>query len=158
MIFKAESIKIFRATLDQIDAAYEIVSEYCQVENVVLRDTKEYFHKYFSENSGVFLAIEDDRAIGCVVLRPLGDSKVDAEMKRLYVKPEQRAKGIADRLVTTMHDYAKEKGYKWCYLDTADYCHAAIRLYDRHGYKMCERYNENPDANVFMRKKLDDID
>jgi len=147
---------ITRASLDQIDEAFDIVSEYYQVENIVLRDTKEYFEKYFAANSGVFLAKQNDMLVGCVVLRPLDETAGHAEMKRLYVRPEYRGQGIAEKLVNAMHEYAQKVGYSWCYLDTADDCTAAIRLYGRHGYKMCERYNENPEATMFMRKKLDD--
>jgi len=31
---------------------------------------------------------------------------------------------------------------------------AAIRFYERHGFERCERYNENPQATLFMRKPL----
>jgi ribosomal protein S18 acetylase RimI-like enzyme len=147
---------ITRASLDQLDEAFDIVSEYYHVENIVLRDTKEYFEKYFADNAGVFLAKQYEKLVGCVVLRPLDESAGHAEMKRLYVRPEYRGLGIAEKLVNAMHAYAQKYGYSWCYLDTADDCTAAIRLYGRHGYKMCERYNENPEATMFMRKQLDD--
>jgi hypothetical protein len=31
---------------------------------------------------------------------------------------------------------------------------AAIRLYDQLGYERCDRYNDNPQATIFMRKRL----
>jgi GNAT superfamily N-acetyltransferase len=42
------------------------------------------------------------------------------------------------------------------YLDTKDDLDPAIRFYQRHGYKRCGRYNNNPQATIFMRKRLVD--
>jgi hypothetical protein len=43
------------------------------------------------------------------------------------------------------------------YLDTKDDLDNAIRFYLRHGYKCCGRYNRNPQATMFMRKRLADV-
>jgi len=40
------------------------------------------------------------------------------------------------------------------YLDTKDDLISAIKFYQRQGYEACERYNDNPQATMFMRKKL----
>ena len=40
------------------------------------------------------------------------------------------------------------------YLDTKDDLVGAIKLYDRLGYERCARYNDNPQATIFMRKRL----
>jgi hypothetical protein len=39
-------------------------------------------------------------------------------------------------------------------LDTADNMRSAIRFYEQQGYKRCARYNQNPQATIFMRKEL----
>jgi hypothetical protein len=39
-------------------------------------------------------------------------------------------------------------------LDTTNEMVAAARLYERNGFVRCERYNENPQAAIFMRKRL----
>ena len=43
----------------------------------------------------------------------------------------------------------------WIYLDTYDDLKAAIALYIRRGYETCERYNDNPQATVFLRKQIE---
>jgi len=72
----------------------------------------------------------------------------------MYVRPEARGQGIAERLLKALEEYAVQAGYQTLYLDTKDDLTTAIRFYQRHGYEACERYNENPQATMFMRKGL----
>jgi GNAT superfamily N-acetyltransferase len=76
------------------------------------------------------------------------------EVKRLYVKPAMRGRKIADGLLGALEEYAVAFGYRTLYLDTKDDLLAAIKFYERHGYERCERYNQNPQATIFMRKGL----
>jgi hypothetical protein len=50
--------------------------------------------------------------------------------------------------------HAIQLSYEWLYLDTKDDLTHAIRFYERHEYKRCGRYNSNPQATIFMRKRL----
>jgi ribosomal protein S18 acetylase RimI-like enzyme len=76
------------------------------------------------------------------------------ECKRLYVKPWARGRGIADKLLDAQEMHAHKEGLEWIYLDSYDDLKTAIALYERRGYERCERYNDNPQATVFMRKKI----
>jgi GNAT superfamily N-acetyltransferase len=53
-----------------------------------------------------------------------------------------------------LEKYAREFGYKWLYLDTAANMKTAARFYERKGFLSCERYNDNPQAAIFMRKAV----
>jgi ribosomal protein S18 acetylase RimI-like enzyme len=50
--------------------------------------------------------------------------------------------------------FASERQVAWLYLDTKDDLTGAIAFYRRHNYRVCERYNDNPQATIFMRKRL----
>ena len=63
-------------------------------------------------------------------------------------------RAIAGLLLAALDDYAIAAGYKWLYLDSKDDLVAAIQFYEKNGYSRCARYNDNPQANVFMRKQL----
>ena len=76
------------------------------------------------------------------------------ELKRMYVQPPYRGRGIAESLLGSLEAYARDFGYRWAYLDTKDDLIPAIRFYEHHGYERCERYNENPQATIFMRRRL----
>ena len=52
--------------------------------------------KYMEPDGRLYLAISDGHTAGCIALRKLDDEK--GELKRLYVRPEYRGKGIAKML------------------------------------------------------------
>ena len=72
----------------------------------------------------------------------------------MYVRASHRGSGIADSLLEALEEYALKSGYEWLYLDTTDSMKAAARFYERNSYGVCARYNENPQAALFMRKRL----
>lgn len=148
-------IRIERASLGQMEEAYAIVREYYEAVGVVVRDDGEAFaREYFGAGSGIWLAYEDGEAVGCIALRPLPQFDRAGEIKRMYVKPESRGRRIAEQLLKALENYAAQAEYHVLYLDTKDDLTTAIRFYQRHGYKPCDRYNENPQATIFMKKGL----
>jgi ribosomal protein S18 acetylase RimI-like enzyme len=148
-------IRIERASLERMDEAYAIVREYYEAVGVVVRDDPESFARdYFGDGSGVWLAYDGGNVVACIALRPLLQLNHAGEIKRMYVKPEGRGQGIAEQLLKSLEEYAVESGYRTLYLDTKDDLTTAIRFYRRHGYEPCERYNDNPQATIFMRKCL----
>ena len=137
------------------DTAYAIVEEYYESMNVVARDTRDEFARlYFKNGAGIWQAWLEEKTIGCIALRAMPQFTDGGEVKRLYVKPEYRGRGIAVALHDALQSYATNSGYRWLYLDTADNMTSAIRFYEQQGYEPCPRYNENPQATIFMRKEL----
>jgi ribosomal protein S18 acetylase RimI-like enzyme len=148
-------IRIERVGLERAEEAYGIVQEYYDAVDVEVREDAEQFaHEYFGPGAGIWLARDGEAVVGCIALRPLLRFEHSGEVKRLYVKPEIRGQHIADRLLEALESYAVEAGYRTLYLDTKDDLVTAIRFYRRHGYEHCERYNDNPQATIFMRKGL----
>jgi GNAT superfamily N-acetyltransferase len=141
--------------MDRVNEAYAIVQEYYEAVSVDVReDAVEFAHEYFGEGAGVWLTRDGEAVVGCIALRGLENLEKSGEVKRLYVKPEYRGQGIAERLLAALETYARESGYQAIYLDSKDDLKTAIRFYARHGYAECERYNENPQATIFMKKEL----
>lgn len=90
---------------------------------------------------------------GCVALRALGER--DAEMKRLYVRPDARGMGLGRVLAECVIDEARALGYVTLKLDTLPAMAAAQRLYRELGFVETAPYNDNPVAGVrFMSLKL----
>jgi ribosomal protein S18 acetylase RimI-like enzyme len=148
-------VEIRRATIAEDAAAYEIVEEYYEKARVVARDSREEFAQfYFGEGGGVWLAVAGSSVVGCIALRALPQLGNCGELKRLYVQSGHRGKGIANALLAELEKSAAGLGYEWLYLDTAGNMTAAKRFYEARGYQQCDRYNNNPQAAVFMRKKL----
>jgi ribosomal protein S18 acetylase RimI-like enzyme len=119
---------------------------------VVVRDDPASLTPYLHPPYGLWLACLDDKVVGCIALRPLDEHR--GEIKRLYVQPEFRGQKLADRLLDALEEAAPGLGYRTLYLDTKDDLHAAIRFYQRRGYTKVARYNDNPQATMFMAREL----
>ena len=148
------AVRILRAAPADKKAAFSIVAEYCQAVKVVVRDDPEAFSKeYFGPGGGIWLALARGRPVGCIALRKL-PSPGSAEIKRMYVRERWRGQGVSQKLLEAAERFAQASGYEWIYLDTTEEMKAAARLYERNGYRRCQRYNQNPQATIFMRKRL----
>lgn len=135
--------------------AMELLEEYFEAIGVMQRDTRMAIRQLIQNPStGMWLARLEEEAVGCVVLRTLEDFPRSGECKRLYVRPHARGRGIADALVAAMEQHAQRAGFDWIYLDSKDDLTAALGLYRKLGYESCARYNDNPQATVFLRKRL----
>jgi GNAT superfamily N-acetyltransferase len=148
-------VRIHRATLHELDAAYGIVSEYYEAVGVVVRDDRSAFEReYFRDDAGVWLAMVDSAVVGCIALHRLPNLKNSGEIKRLYVRRDFRGQGVAEALLRALEAYAAEHDYEALYLDSKKDLMPAIRFYRRHGYQPCPRYNDNPQATIFMRRQI----
>lgn len=147
--------RVVRAGVASLDDASALLHDYFDSVGVLLRDDAAAIRAFLDDpTSGLWIAYVDGAAAGCVALRPLPALGQAAECKRLYVDPAFRRRGLAELLVAAMETYARAAGYASVYLDSKDDLRAAIALYGRLGYVACPRYNDNPQATVFMRKSL----
>ena len=146
---------IRKAGLKELDAAFRIAQEYYDAANVIARDSKDEFKKYyFGERSGVWLASVQGEIVGCVALRELPEIGRSGEIKRMYVQPAHRGQGLAKELLSALEEFARNVGYEWLYLDSAPGMDTAVRFYQRNSYEVCPRYNNNPQANIYLRKRV----
>jgi len=147
-------VNVVRAGLGELDLAWEILDEYNDAVGVIARDDRASLAGYLEAPNAFWLALDGERVAGCVALRPLAERQADCEVKRLYVRPEYRGAGIASALMDAAEEYARSSGFTHVYLDTFDALDAAVRFYDRRGYDRITRYNDNPQATIFMRLDL----
>jgi putative acetyltransferase len=96
----------------------------------------------------IFIAMAaTGEAAGCVALREVAPQTLDApatELKRLYVRPRFRQKGLARRLMNAALTEATQAGYRRMVLDTLPHMVAAVDLYQAMGFRTTSRYNDNP--------------
>lgn len=97
---------------------------------------------YAPPSGRLLLAAEGNEVAGCVALRKIGESL--CEMKRLFVLPEQRRKGIGRILAEAIIREAKGSGYGRMRLDTVPSMTSAVKLYRSLGFEEISPYCHNP--------------
>lgn len=102
----------------------------------------------------LLLAFLDRKPVGCAALKPLANSRA-CELKRLYVRPEGRGRGIGLGLVRRVLREAKRQGYDTIRLDTLARMETALKLYRQLGFREIKPYYANslPDS-IFMEHVL----
>ncbi len=98
--------------------------------------------EYSPPSGRLILAYDDGKLAGCVALRRIDDSV--CEMKRLYLRPEFRGKGIGRKLADEIVEAAREIGYTKMRLDTVPSMKTAISLYRSLGFVKIGPYRANP--------------
>ncbi len=108
---------------------------------------------YAPPSGRLLLANHRDQTAGCVALRQL-DNQI-CEMKRLYVRPDYRGKGIGRMLVDCIIAEARSIGYERMRLDTIESSmQDAIVLYRRRGFSEIAPYRSNPIAGALYLELL----
>ena len=139
-------------TAEHLGVARDLFEEYAQLLGVDLgfQEFKEELDnlpgKYAPPGGALYRAVGERGPVGCVALRKLADDV--CEMKRLFVKHAFQRMGIGEMLARRIIEEAKTLGYPIMRLDTLDRLHAAMRLYERLGFKRVEPYYYNPLSGV----------
>lgn len=88
----------------------------------------------------VVVAYFDEHPVACGAFKPYNSTTV--EIKRMFVLPEQRGKGLAGSVLRELETWAQELGYARAILETGRKQTEAIRLYRKHGYRPMENYGQ----------------
>jgi putative acetyltransferase len=81
----------------------------------------------------LWVAVDDDDVVGSVALRELGGGTV--ELKRMYLRPDQRGRGLGKDLLALALDWARANEIQVVRLDTSERMVAAQRLYEANGFE-----------------------
>jgi putative acetyltransferase len=79
-----------------------------------------------------------------------------AELKRMWVVPAMRGRGVSKAILAALEARAREEQVSWLQLETGVENHAALALYERAGFMRCDPFGDyQPDPlSVFMQKAV----
>ncbi len=145
---------------EEIRSTRELFAEYASWIEISLcfqnfdKEVAELPGAYAPPSGRLFLAVDGDQVMGCVALRKIGDGV--GEMKRLYVRPAFRGRGLGRTLTEKLIAEAKQIGYASLRLDTLPgKMDEAIAMYRSFGFQEIAPYYKNPVADAtFMELVL----
>ncbi len=109
--------------------------------------------KYAPPAGALLVGLVNGRLAGMIACRPF--SPGTCEMKRLYVHPSARGRGLARALVAALIANARAAGYRRMYLDTLPMMGDAQRMYEALGFRDIPPYYDTPIAGTrFMALDL----
>jgi GNAT superfamily N-acetyltransferase len=115
----------------------------------------------FAPPTGRLVLVEENGAIlGCGCLRFIAPGV--AEIKRMYLRPAGRGRGLGRQLLNALLEAARQGGYREARLDTDGLMPAAVQLYITAGFEPCAPYPESEIPSefhnrwLFMRRDLAD--
>jgi GNAT superfamily N-acetyltransferase len=109
------------------------------------------------ERASFVVAWVKGEPVGCGAFRPLSEQEGDvAEIKRMYVAPGMRGRGISRSILVKLEKLARDCGYAVVRLETGLRQPNAIRLYETSDYHRIERYGRHRDdpLSVCFEKNL----
>ena len=114
----------------------------------------------FVEPDGVFLVLRDDdgAAVACGGVARFDDER--GELKRMYVLPERRGRGLGRRLLVELEAAAQRLGYRALVLETGDRQNEALGLYVSAGYARIPCYPpyDSRALSLCFEKRLPPLD
>lgn len=126
--------------------------------DLAIRDGDE--HAFFAQFNKidairhVVVAYHEGVAAGCGAFKEYSNGV--AEIKRMYVLPAMRGKGIASMILAELEHWAQETGFLRCILETGLKQPEAIRLYKKCGYAVIPNYGQyaGVESSVCFEKNL----
>ena len=95
----------------------------------------------YQGNRRIYFVVEEGgNIIGCAGIAPLNGMEAEiCELQKMYFLPEARGRGIGSEMMKTCLDFAREKAFKKCYIETLPYMESARKLYKRTGFENIEK-------------------
>lgn len=117
-------------------------------------------HDFYNQFNGtdtidcMLVAYKDEVPVGCGAIKHFDSSS--AEVKRMFVDQSYRGQGIATKILIQLEQWAREKGYGKCILETGERQVAAVQLYQKSKYKRMHtnygQYNGIAQSICFEKK------
>jgi GNAT superfamily N-acetyltransferase len=140
-----EAVACLQAYYDELDERFP---EGFDVDATTSADA----HELTPPRGDLLLVRHHDRPVGVGCVKMLGDG-ASAEVKRMWIAPSHRGRGLGARLLAELERRARELGASRAVLDTRRLL-GAVSLYERNGYRATGPFNDNPYPDWWGEKPL----
>ena len=102
----------------------------------------------------VIVAYIEHKPAGCGAIREYTQDAM--EIKRMFVSPNMRHKGVASSILNELENWCKELGYKKAILETGERLPGDTKLYEKHKYMRIPNYGQYKDIerSICYEKEL----
>ncbi|MCL1802590.1 MAG: GNAT family N-acetyltransferase [Eubacteriaceae bacterium] len=103
------------------------------------------------QKHGQFWCLFDQgKLVGTIAIRTIDFENNYAEIKRMYVLPSRQGEGFGRALMDIAINYARQEKFNKVFADTRLDRKIAQRVLRKNGFVETERYNDNPNAELFF--------
>ena len=102
--------------------------------------------RYSTPGGALYVYESEGKPVAIGGLRDIGEGC--CELKRMYVRPEARGKGLGKDLTLRLMDRAALLGYQRIRLDTLKRLGPALKMYESLGFNRIQPYNFNPELDI----------
>lgn len=146
-------MKLVRTTSDNPDfqKLIALFDEYLADIDGEERDFFAFHNNKYLEHA--LVCYENEVAVGCGGFKEF--DATTAEIKRMFVHPDLRGKGIASLILSGIESWAKEFGFTSFILETSPKLTNAIALYKKTGYQLIPNYGQyiGVENSICMKKE-----
>jgi putative acetyltransferase len=115
---------------------YEATTQGTVFEDPVIDRLYENFSR---DRSDYFVLEWNGEVVGGAGIQPLKNASPEVcELQKMYLRKDQRSKGLGRLLMDKCLEFAKNKGFAICYLESLPELKDALRLYEKSGFKYRE--------------------
>jgi GNAT superfamily N-acetyltransferase len=134
-----ERIKAIKTTSENEDFIYLVAALDKSLWERYPEENQEYWQNNILEiNPNVVIIYIDNKALACGCFKKYDKNTI--EIKRMFVSPEARGMGFAQKILQELELWASELGYSLSVLETLHKQKEAIGLYQKVGYSIIDNY------------------
>ncbi|SHI48303.1 GNAT family N-acetyltransferase [Flavobacterium haoranii] len=116
-------------------------------------------YEVYQEPKSIYFVIENEgKIVGGGGLASLQNGEnAYCELQKMYFAPEARGLGLGKQIIENCLAFAKEQGFKYCYLETLPFMESARKLYEKMGFQYLDKplgATGHTSCDVWMIKEL----
>ena len=124
-------------------------------ETQVGRELSIFVSEFDEKRDGLWVATIDGRFAGAVAIDGQHAVTEGARLRWFIVDPDFQEAGLGNRLLSRAVQFCKDKDFPKIFLWTFEGLNAARRLYERHGFSLCETHEINQWGQRIKEQKFE---